>query len=423
MNKDELLDYLASTDAELYKDLMSYDGKTEDFYKQNKQRLRELPDFPDVEDKLKAPKTPKERVKDAFDDYDGLDPYYVEQKANKLNLNVDEVNKWLNELYNERKAAEEFEKKAQLDYERQKAVDDYQHRYFGMSEDNPLNKGLNKLADLVISNDTKKAIIDDPNNTAGIMGNAGADIVGTSLDFLPGYGGVIAGPAVRAARNYANGKDLDEVILNAGTDAGTNLVLMHGLKGIPGVKDIGPLHKIEEKMPWNDWVKLSERAGTKAKKLDDVPKLNTYAEAQEWINKQPKEYKDVYQKAYDASKHSPNASIQEANKALNEQKNLIQRQSYRATQWAKEHPVKSAIGANVPGAIIGTERTALHKETNDMLNKQDKPVNPKKIKGDYNKALDYLIEKNKRQWDAGFAPRENAGEITWEAYKKWMEEK
>lgn len=419
MNKDDLLDFLGSYGQDdLYKELMNSDVDT--FVSKHKKELRNFPGYAtEIEGKTTKP---KDAVKNAFDDYSDNSETYINEKAESLGLKPEEVKQYLSELDKEKKQAEALQAQEQKDYDRAKAVNEYQHRYFGMDENNLLNKGLNKLADLVISPDTKKAIIDDPNNTAGIIGNAGADIVGTSLDFLPGYGGVIAGPAVRAARNVANGKDLDEVILNAGTDAGTNLVLLNGLKGIPGVKDIGPLHKIEEKMPWNDWVKQSERAGTKVKKLEDVPKFNTYAEAQEWINKQPKEYKEVYQKAYDASKHSPNSNLQDANKALTEQNRDLYNQRYRASQWAKEHPVKSAIGANVPGAIIGTERTALHKETNDMLNKQDKPINPKKIKGDYNKALDYLIEKNQRQWEAGFAPRENSGEITWEAYKKWREE-
>ena len=225
MNKDELLDYLGTVDADLYKDLMSYEGSTEDFYKQNKKRLRELPDFPEIEDKLKAPKTPKERVKDAFDDYTELDPYYVEQKANKLNLPLDEVNKYLGELENERQQTQALEQKAALDYERQKAVDDYKHRYLGMSENNPINKGLNKIADFIISSDTRKAIKEDPNNTGRIVGNAVADIGGTAADFLPGVGGYVVGPGIRAARDIAEDKSLDEILLNAGTDVGSNFIL------------------------------------------------------------------------------------------------------------------------------------------------------------------------------------------------------
>ena len=45
--------------------------------------------------------------------------------------------------------------------------------------------------------------------------------------------------------------------------------------------------------------------------------------------------------------------------------------------------------------------------------------NPKKIKGDYDKALNYIIEQNKRQWAAGFRPN-STDDIVAKAYQKWL---
>lgn len=427
MNKDELLDYLASTDAELYKDLMSYDGKTEDFYKQNKKRLRELPDFPDIEDKLKAPKTPKERVKDAFDDYNGLDPYYVEQKANKLNLNVDEVNKWLNELYNERKAAEAFEQKAQLDYERQKAVDDYKHRYFGMSEDNPINKGLNKVADFIISSDTRKAIKDDPNNTGRIIGNAAADIGGTAADFLPGVGGYVVGPGIRAARDIAEDKPLDEILLNAGTDVGSNFILGKDLKRL-GVNDFGPARQIEELLPTSKWAEKANKAYSfKKQNFDKIPDLKTRRDYNRWIEKQPSETRDAYYKVLEDTKGHSNKvkeALENKKEELKDIYNAERRKIATADAWVKDNELKAALGREIQPGIQRTIWNESQEAVKDKLTgANDKLTNPKSIKGDYNKAIDYVIKNTKKQWEAGFVPNAVPGDITYEAYKKWMEEK
>jgi hypothetical protein len=428
MNKDELLDYLASTDAELYKDLMSYDGKTEDFYKQNKQRLRELPDFPDVEDKLKAPKTPKERVKDAFDDYDGLDPYYVEQKANKLNLPLDEVNKYLGELNDERKAAEEFEQKAQLDYERQKAVDDYKHRYFGMSEDNPINKGLNKVADFIISSDTRKAIKDDPNNTGRIVGNAVADIGGTAADFLPGIGGYVVGPGIRAARDVAEDKPLDEILLNAGTDVGSNFILGKDLKRL-GVNDFGPARQIEEMLPTSEWAEKANKAYSMPKKdlNKEIPDFKTRGDAIDWIEKQPREMRKEYWEVLGETRgrgKNVTEAIENKQEELKQIYNKDRGKVRDAYEWTKRHQTKAALGREIQPGIQRTIWNESQEAVKDKLNgSNEKLTNPKSIKGDYNKAIDYVIKNTKKQWEAGFVPNAVPGDITYEAYKKWMEEK
>ena len=427
MNKDELLDYLGTVDADLYKDLMSYEGSTEDFYKQNKKRLRELPDFPEIEDKLKAPKTPKERVKDAFDDYTELDPYYVEQKANKLNLPLDEVNKYLGELENERQQTQALEQKAALDYERQKAVDDYKHRYFGMSEDNPINKGLNKIADFIISSDTRKAIKDDPNNTGRIVGNAAVDIGGTAADFLPGIGGSLVGPGMRAVRDVAEDKPLDEILLNAGVDVGSNFILGKDIKRM-GVADAGPLRKIDDVLPTSEWADKANKAYSMPKKElnKEIPHFKTRGEAVDWIEKQPKEIRQEYWKTLEETRGHGNKVMEAITDKQDELRNLYNKERGRvrdAQEWVKQNKTKAALGRELQPGIQRTIWNESQEAARDkMTGANDKLTNPKSIKGDYNKAVDYVIKNTKKQWEAGFVPNAVPGDITYEAYKKWMEE-
>lgn len=416
MNKDTLLDFIGPYSDDLFNELMSTDD-VEGFINRHRKELQSFPGYAEIE-KPKE-KTPKEKVKEAFTSYDDNDPYYVEEKAQLLNLKPDEVNSLLAELAAEQKAAEEYEKQQQLLYDRQQAVNNYQHPYFGMDVDNPANKALNWLADRIISNDTKKAIIEDPSNTARIVGNAATDIGGTAADFMPGIGGIVVGPAIRTARDVAEDKELGDIITERGMDLGANLVLNEGLKGIPGVRDFGPLRKVEEKLPMNDWVVQAERAKARKAALPDLPKFKNMSEAQEWLMKQPKEQREAYQKALDdAFGQGWRKDLDKAREVLEETRKKENRQSQRAAEWKKEHPVKAGVGEAIPQATKGLEKTGFHK-SKEALSGDQKIANPKKIKGDYDKALDYIINENKRFWAAGFKPN-SKDDIIAKAYQKWL---
>ena len=147
---------------------------------------------------------------------------------------------------------------------REEAVNE-DYSYLGMDKDNPINKGLNWLADKIISEDTKKAIIEDPSNTSRIAGNAAVDIVGNAADFMPGVGGYVVGPAIRAGRDIAEGKDASTIATNAGKDLAVNAVVGAGLKGIGGIADDVPFFKgIARKLKdrvgkWEDIIEKSEK--------------------------------------------------------------------------------------------------------------------------------------------------------------------
>lgn len=419
MDKDTLLDFLGQYDEDLYAELMDTDD-VQGFINKHRADLQSFPGYAEIE---KGPeKTPKERVKEAFTSYTDNNPYYVEEKAQLLNLKPEEVNSLLAELAAEQKAAEDYQAQQQLLYERQKAVNEYQHPYFGMDVDNPVNKGLNWLADQIISPDTRYAVIEDPSNTGRIYGNAAVDVIGTGADFLPGAGGIVVGPALRTARDIAEDKELTDIITDRGIDLVANLALNEGLKGMPGIRDLGPLRKVEEKLPMNDWTVQAERATRGKAKLPELPKFKNTTEAQEWILKQPKAQRDAYQKALDEAvgKKEIRESMSKTQDALDEARKQQNRQSERAQEWAKKHPVKAGVGEAIPKVTTGFEKTAVHK-TKEKFGDDKKVSNPKKIKGDYNKALDYIIEQNKRQWAAGFRPN-STDDIVAKAYQKWLEE-
>ena len=419
MDKDTLLDFLGQYDPDLYAELMDTDD-VEGFIARHTADLQSFPGYASIE-KPKE-KTPKERVKDAFAKYEGNDPHYVEEKAGLLNLPNEDVVNYLAELAAEQKAAEEYEKQQQALYERQQAVNGYVHPYFGMDKDNPANKALNWLADRVISNDTRNAIIEDPSNTSRIVGNAAADIGGTAADFMPGIGGIVVGPAIRTARDVAEDKELEDIITQRGSDLATNLVLNEGLKGIPGIRDMGPLKKIEEKLPTNSWVELAEKAKKAKGSLPELPKFKNMSEAQEWLMKQPKNQREAYQKALDdAYGQGWRKDLEKTRETLDEVRKKENRQSQRASEWSKEHKVKAAVGEGIPQATKGLEKTTVHKGKEAATTEQKKVENPKKIKGDYDKALDYIINQNKRQWAAGFKPN-STDDIVAKAYQKWLKE-
>lgn len=417
MNKDTLLDFLGQYDQDLYNELMNTDD-VQGFVNRHIKDLQSFPGYAEIE---KGPeKTPKEKVKEAFTSYVDNNPYYVEEKAQLLNLKPDEVNSLLAELAAEQKAAEEYQAQQQLMYDRQQAVNDYQHSYLGMDTSNPVNKLFNWAADKIISDDTRKAIIEDPNNTARIAANAAVDVGGTAADFMPGVGGIVVGPALRTGRDIAEDKELADIVTERGMDLGANLVLNEGLKGIPGVQDLGPLRKVEEKLPTGKWVEQAERAARNKGKLPEIPKFKNIPEAQEWIMKQPKAQRDAYQKALDDAygKKEVREAMSKTQDALDKARKQQNKNTERARRWAKEHPVKAGVGEAIPLVTVGAEKTGVHK-AKEGLTGSEKISNPKKIKGDYDKALDYIIEQNKRQWAAGFRPN-STDDIVAKAYQKWL---
>lgn len=426
MNKDDLQQWLDETlgDGKRYDELsrtLALSKDPTEWFKSNSQTLELYPGYNKF---AKQMKPLDERFKSEVGDKDWskASKAFRRDIAETLGVDESELDKTFEELRRKQGLTDEYQREQQLKYDRQKAVDDYKHSYLGMSEKNPLNVGLNAIADFVISRDTRKAIAEDPDNSGRIAGNATVDILGKTADALPGVGGIVAGPALRAGRDIAEDKDWEDVVANAGTDVVSNAVLAQGLKGVPGVKDIGFLHKIEEKFPMGQW---SQAARAEVKEAPLVPtKFKDRNAIVDWIKQQPKEYQGAYNQAL---VNTQGKSMRTVNKALQKTEKDLQKKYYDEAYltiadkaWTKNHPVKSALGLGYDDAVRMIERGSLGKGQEAINDKiEGKLENPAKIKGNYDKALDYIIRNTKKQWEEGFTPNKENGELMYEAWKKW----
>lgn len=319
------------------------------------------------------------------------------------------------------KIADEYKREAESKYARQKAVDDYQHSYLGMDLDNPLNIGLNKLADFIISDKTKRAVVEDPNDAGRIAGNIAVDIGGTAADFIPGVGGYVIGPTIRTGRNIAEGDKTSDIVREAALDFGGNIALSQGLKGIPGIGDFGPLRKIEDKTI-GKWKEVAENL-EKDVNFDNVftvPSFASKGEFFKWAEKLPSATrKDVQKIIASSSEADVRKNLQGyVKKNIEEGTRLSENMPYYK-KYAAEHPVQTFVGKVIEPVTVGAERTAAERGTRTPT--EYKTSSPKKIKT-YDDAIGFIIDNNKRQWEAGFKPHD-MNSIVGEAYKKWESER
>ena len=228
--------------------------------------------------------------------------------------------------------------------QREQAVNE-DYSYLGMDKDNPINKGLNWLADKIISEDTKNAIIEDPSNTSRIVGNAAVDIAGTAADFMPGLAGVFAGPTLRTTRDIAEGKSAGTVTKNALKDYGLNAVVGYGLKGVPGMADDvsifkGAARKFKDTLgKWGDKVETANKKVSHAK-IDVKPSKNI-DEFQKQIDNLPKEYQQPYEDVLSQSGGYKNKTeIEQANKKANDERLKHRREQSHAQKWVKQNKGK-----------------------------------------------------------------------------------
>ncbi|MCQ2087775.1 MAG: hypothetical protein MJZ37_06920 [Bacilli bacterium] len=414
----------------LYDELnAAFDEKTGDynltklnaFLKKNDALLQTLKGYNEFDWNVDKPL--KERL--AGTNYTQRDPNYIEGLSLRYNATPEEIISTLDALQADKEAAkekqkiaDEYKREAEARYARQKAVDDYQHSYLGMDLDNPLNKGLNWLADAIISDKTKRAVVEDPNASGRIAGNVATDIIGTGLDFAPGYGYLLA-PVVRTGRNIAEGDKASDVVKEAAADVIGSLALDKGVKGLPVARDLGPLHKVEEKIPLNEWAAKAKTAKTPVKNVAlELPPADP-KEIGKWIEKQPAELRKEY---YKVIEENPSNVREALIKKIDELGDIANKDTYKqmiAEQWVKENPVKAKTGIVAEQGTLGTERILAVKPF--QTETEYKTSNHKKIKT-YDDAIGFIIDSNKRQWEAGFKPRDMSG-IVGDAYRKWESER
>lgn len=434
MNQDELQEFLAdNVNADVPVDIqnqMMTDATALDFASFQKKWDKYLQDNSEGWSKLRAStKTTKERVKEAFGNDIPSDNWLSEMHAKELSdIPIEDVRAAIAEIGKEKEAADEkqkiadeYKREAEARYARQKAVDDYQHSYLGMDLDNPVNIGLNKLADFIISDKTKRAVVEDPNDAGRIAGNIAVDIGGTAADFIPGVGGYVIGPTLRTGRNIAEGDKASDIVREAALDYGGNIALSQGLKGIPGIGDFGPLRKIEDKTI-GKWKEVAENL-EKDVDFDNVftvPSFASKGEFFKWAEKLPPETRKEVQKIVASSSEADvRKNLQGyVKKNVEENIRLSENMPYYK-KYAAEHPVQTFVGKTIEPVTVGAERTAAEHGTRTPT--EYKTSSPKKIKT-FDDAIGFIIDSNKRQWEAGFKPRDMSG-IVGEAYKKWESER
>lgn len=430
--------------AQLY---TSIGNDPDNWFERNREMFKELPGYRKAYKKVGKP---EERLYNIIKDDPNLD--YTQQEVwdlmDEAGIESEEImNKSLDKIRKDRekskKTAEEIarEKLAQqYRYDRQKAVDDYQHSYLGMDKDNPINKGLNWLADMIISDDTKSAIIEDPDNTAAILANAGVDIGGTALDFAPGYGALL-GTGTRVGRDIAQGRDFGDVVGRNWVDAalgGAGAKLSKSFK-VKGVKDDAEAATQA----------LAGQTGNVGEAVQNIKKLENIGKGDllYWVphpdevkyiaseNFTPRDwakyvaqFEDTMPETYEFLKgikyEDRGKLLSKLKEATENVKSFAQNEGERALAIRREHPIKyKAVEYGTP--VLKQGAVGLSKTTS-RAGKQDTPYktsDPSRMKAkDTKDAIEWMIENYKDQWSAGFKPREGINTpMEMEAYRQWKE--
>lgn len=429
---------------EQYADYVSTIGENaDDWFMVNKEAFRQFPGYRSTFSKVGVP---EERLYNLIKDDKSLD-YTDNEKWDLMELaGIDSeeiMNKSLDKIRKDRendkktKADLDKEKLAQqYRYARQKAVDEYQHSYLGMDKDNLLNQGLNWLADHVISDDTKRAMVEDPNNTSGIWANAATDIVGSGLDFAPGYWSLL-GTGARVAQDIANGHNAADIIGRNWLDAAVGVggaKLMKGMKA-KGVSDdaLDISEKAsgfggEAKQAVADWAKAKDKAGVAA-----LTRYISKKEAKKIRNMSPEEWQKYIKTIKDPSTRELLKSVGYENR--NKLKDIVKQlesdfdkfannEVTRANLYWKEHP-KTVKAVEIGTPVMKQSAVGLSKSTT-RAGKQDTPYKT----SDPNKAtfkrdqdvIDWYKDNYGDQWKAGFKPRLINGELMMKAWQEGHDE-
>lgn len=406
MIDEEKLEQLLENDyGELYKELQFM--PVDEFIAKNKDKLKAVPGFLDLYNVTSnAPHgMTEEQIQSYFD-----------KETDKENYRKSEA-EYAKQLEEKSKETEGFDPdKAR----RKKLVDEYQHSYLGMDVNNPANKALNFIADMVISPGTKQAIVEDE-PTGQIIARGLSDVAAAGADALPGVGGLVVGPTIRGVNRITN-DDRESALADIGLDYGGNAILGEGIRGLAGVNDLGPLGKWLDKLPFKKWAEIYRRSKKGSPKIPKEPKVDTATEAMEQYTKLSPDAKDVVDQKYLTEVETVNpfdegAKENAMKKAYNDYVDDVYDQAAKQNElnkvsktWAESNKGKSAAGVALEGSMKTTEKAGARQGNKYLRDGED----PKAKK--YDSALDWIIKENERMWKAGFRP--NAG-IELEAWKKW----
>ena len=213
--RQEIKDWLLSTDNPDAEFLLSRLNEmyTDEWEQKYRGWLRRLKGYADLE---KPTVSLRQRVNGEFDNYVDNPEWYIKGKAAKLGVSVEDVKKALEELQKEKEyfegrerrkkeVAEDFKWNFASDFAKQRYIDTPEKSYWANPE-----LSFEHIPDIA---------------------DAFAGFAAGVADLAPGIGGTLVGPAIRAARNVANGQKFGDVMTNFIADAGTNA----GVDYLPGM--------------------------------------------------------------------------------------------------------------------------------------------------------------------------------------------
>lgn len=176
----------------------------DEWEQKHRRELRKIKGYADLE---KSTVSLRDRARGEFDNYVDNPEWYIKGKAAKLGVNIDDLKKTLGELQKEKEYFEGRERRKKevkegfkwnfaSDWAKQRYIDTPEKSYWNNPE-----LSVEHIPDVA---------------------DAAAGFVAGMADFIPGLGGTVIGPSIRAARNAAEGQNAGDVIKNLGIDLGAN---------------------------------------------------------------------------------------------------------------------------------------------------------------------------------------------------------
>ena len=372
--RQEIKDWLLSTDNPDAEFLLSRLNEmyTDEWEQKYRGWLRRLKGYADLE---KPTVALRHRVMGEFDNYVDNPEWYIKGKAAKLGVSVEDVKKALGELQKEKdyfegrkrrkKEVEEgFKWNFASDFAKQRYIDTPEKSYWANPE-----LSFEHIPDIA---------------------DAFAGLAAGAADLLPGIGGTLIGPAIRATRNVAHGQKFGDVMTNFLADAGANA----GVDYLPGMI-LSKVNKVAKKgsTQVGQYTNLGNDIDNSEKTLEAFNKVANNTDFTKLRNLDPNEI-SKFKAEIEALPDSP---------AKRDILNLINAKPSEAIDAFKKG--LSNLGVKNPDDVIkGVEDQGIKFFTIDPSFN----LNRAKL---YSAAADDMIKKSKKTPDAKFKPYDAEGQL------------
>ena len=372
--RQEIKDWLLSTDNPDAEFLLSRLNEmyTDEWEQKYRGWLRRLKGYSDLE---KPTVALRQRVMGEFDNYVDNPEWYIKGKAAKLGVSVEDVKKALNELQKEKDYFEGRERRKKeveegfkwnfaSDFAKQRYIDTPEKSYWANPE-----LSFEHIPDIA---------------------DAFAGFAAGAADLAPGIGGTLIGPAIRAARNVANGQKFGDVMTNFLADAGANA----GVDYLPGMI-LSKVNKVAKKgsTQVGQYTNLGNDIDNSEKTLEAFNKVANNTDFTKLRNLDPNEI-SKFKAEIEALPDSP---------AKNDILNLINTRPSEAIDAFKKN--LSNLGVKDPDAVIkSVEDRGIKFFTADPSYN----LNRSKI---YSATADDMIKQSKKTPDSKFNPYDAEGQL------------